>query len=1115
MAPRFFVNDPDLVKARRDPLTSPVMAGKPKRPAKEYADQGTAGPADYADPQNFKYPLHKAANVKAAIQHFSNAKNAGKYPADEQAAIWGRIKTAAGKFGIAIQERKIPMSKSMSGLERINQYLELSKGGPYIGPHGGKWADPQHKVSWKELGKTQSGKPVHEAIHEDYNTRGKVKGEPRHGNALYEPKLMREQFPQHTKQDHADAAKIHQEHAQSTAAEHAKLVHRADTVHGVTLNSRDDFKFLPKGMGEEIDALKEQSTKSSMAAKSHEAAGKAMKRNPRQAEPQAEEPAEKPTTPEGHQDKIARDTLKMPDAMAGVMGGPSKAEAQAHLDKKKGKAEPEKPAYVPEAEKEMKLKPGMMAPDYPVAYKTAMQDGLDIAKDGGEWAKKDTAEGHGEAWRNYQAAADKFHHAKRVAPSEEQRNVALAHAKKHEALREKHEKLEAAKKDEEAQTPQAQAENKAYQVRLEAERAHGDAQDKWNSSKAHRDAATALGHAADVVREHAKHLTDPDEVEDKKNHAADYDKYKQAHEEHADALGASEKAKKSDKSEDHRAAAEAIGKLRPLNADHAEKMSKLRSAHKAKAEEAGKREREARQAPKPEAPQSKTPGLDAMKAKIAEKKAGLSEGQRLGGEAHAASAKTQGMKVSDPGFHAAHTAAQKAHDKARAVLMSEADKKGKDTGTHPGYPIEAIHHDKAANHHRILASTPAGYWKNRPKEEPKRGEAPQAKPTDRGKFNKERPDVQAAKLSHEAHSESAKIEKMKPNDPGYREAHAAAAKLHGNAISALDSADKQQKEATGLSRGNVTSKHHEAKQYHEHQAQEKPQAKPAEKKPEAKPAPAPEKKPESGPTKKDQLDLFGGSKVKKSFSGIEGMLDYLRKSEPQALPTGEPSMGGSGAEQGGDVAGKGKVGGSPDSAPSKGFDKDGKAQGVSPGKTEKLSEDDEDVEAQLKSKAPKTLGKSMAMPAHQREMVAREHALAVSRLVRGQRDIVVGCGPGAPPAAPEPLRKAHSWAQGRDSRVVYSDASDQAVEQLLKSDPFYTYQAPTTKRDSILIHQVRECAACQGTFTKSLASCPHCGVGSLNPLVAIHGHEPVEELQKSRAPLLRPRVERDLYFGKK
>lgn len=40
-----------------------------------------------------------------------------------------------------------------------------------------------------------------------------------------------------------------------------------------------------------------------------------------------------PSTPQEHETRIARDTLKMPDAMAGVMGGPSKEEAASKLGK--------------------------------------------------------------------------------------------------------------------------------------------------------------------------------------------------------------------------------------------------------------------------------------------------------------------------------------------------------------------------------------------------------------------------------------------------------------------------------------------------------------------------------------------------------------------------------------------------------------------------------------------------------------------------------------------------------------------------------------------------------------------------------------------------------------
>jgi len=44
------------------------------------------------------------------------------------------------------------------------------------------------------------------------------------------------------------------------------------------------------------------------------------------------------TVPEQHQLKIARDTLKMPDAMVAVMGGPSKAEAAEIIERLTGNA---------------------------------------------------------------------------------------------------------------------------------------------------------------------------------------------------------------------------------------------------------------------------------------------------------------------------------------------------------------------------------------------------------------------------------------------------------------------------------------------------------------------------------------------------------------------------------------------------------------------------------------------------------------------------------------------------------------------------------------------------------------------------------------------------------
>ena len=59
------------------------------------------------------------------------------------------------------------------------------------------------------------------------------------------------------------------------------------------------------------------------------------------------------TTPERHQLKVARDTLKMSDAMAGVMGGPSKAEARRiHRRADRQEAPPPPTAPLPTTQRE-------------------------------------------------------------------------------------------------------------------------------------------------------------------------------------------------------------------------------------------------------------------------------------------------------------------------------------------------------------------------------------------------------------------------------------------------------------------------------------------------------------------------------------------------------------------------------------------------------------------------------------------------------------------------------------------------------------------------------------------------------------------------------------------
>ncbi len=47
----------------------------------------------------------------------------------------------------------------------VDQLLK-SEGGPYIGPRGGKWADPQHTVPWKDPRGKLSAKDLRNQIHD-------------------------------------------------------------------------------------------------------------------------------------------------------------------------------------------------------------------------------------------------------------------------------------------------------------------------------------------------------------------------------------------------------------------------------------------------------------------------------------------------------------------------------------------------------------------------------------------------------------------------------------------------------------------------------------------------------------------------------------------------------------------------------------------------------------------------------------------------------------------------------------------------------------------------------------------------------------------------------------
>ena len=60
-------------------------------------------PEKYADPANWKYPVHTPFHARAARRYFNKEGNRAKYSPEEQAYIDKRINEALEKFGVAIQ----------------------------------------------------------------------------------------------------------------------------------------------------------------------------------------------------------------------------------------------------------------------------------------------------------------------------------------------------------------------------------------------------------------------------------------------------------------------------------------------------------------------------------------------------------------------------------------------------------------------------------------------------------------------------------------------------------------------------------------------------------------------------------------------------------------------------------------------------------------------------------------------------------------------------------------------------------------------------------------------------------------------------------------------------
>jgi hypothetical protein len=60
----------------------------------------------YADPENWRYPLHTSWHVRAARRYFDDAANRNKYSKEEQAYIDWRINEALAKSATVAQKRR-------------------------------------------------------------------------------------------------------------------------------------------------------------------------------------------------------------------------------------------------------------------------------------------------------------------------------------------------------------------------------------------------------------------------------------------------------------------------------------------------------------------------------------------------------------------------------------------------------------------------------------------------------------------------------------------------------------------------------------------------------------------------------------------------------------------------------------------------------------------------------------------------------------------------------------------------------------------------------------------------------------------------------------------------
>jgi hypothetical protein len=239
--------------------------------------------------------------------------------------------------------------------------------------------------------------------------------------------------------------------------------------------------------------------------------------------------------------------------------------------------------------------------------------------------------------------------------------------------------------------------------------------------------------------------------------------------------------------------------------------------------------------------------------------------------------------------------------------------------------------------------------------------------------------------------------------------------------------------------------------------------------------------------------VMGGKSMSKSMEDKMDLDGWLQKSG--VLPEGGPDESGysegtevSRPEDGGKVMGVGKPDGNPENTGNGSKADVGGAPSVP---TEKLSEDDADVDQQMTDHT-KPLGKLMKSLDHaNRDVIAddpvagqRRQARQMSQLRKGQsRDVYI---PVTKQTPAEPLAKSDDTevfgvGRGPVPNVQVNDGLDRYIEDNIQgpnADTFYPHGRPTIGAVGNL-QKSHVCGACGLTKSMALSGCPHCGTGTV------------------------------------